>query len=168
MEIYLYNTLTHEKEKFKPILGYNDVKQPGKYIRSESKNDNIDPNEQKFVDDFMRLGQTIERIPKDSGNPATAVKAKPTNDFIWHDQGSKIELKALKTSNPRYKTVAKYIRDAVKQGKKNFIIHSEHQLKDKFLYQIREYNKRNPDNQLEQLWVVDDRGLFNLIRLDKK
>ena len=156
------------KEKFKPILGYNDVKQLGKYIRSESKNDNIDPNEQKFVDDFMRLGQTIERIPKDSGNPATAVKAKPTNDFVWHDQGSEIELKALKTNNPRYKTVAKYIRDAVKQGKKNFIIHSEHQLKDKFLYQIREYNKRNPDNQLEQLWVVDERGLFNLIRLDKK
>ncbi len=155
------------KEKFRPILSYSNVKQPGKFIPSESKYDRIDPNEQKFIADFVRLGQTIERIPKDEGDPVTGVKAKPTNDFIWHDQGNEIELKALEVGNPKYKTVAKYIRDAVKQGKKNFIIHSEYQLKDKFLHQIREYNKRNPNNQVNQLWVVDERGLFELIKLDK-
>lgn len=116
----------------------------------------------------MRLGQTIERIPNDVGDVENGILPQPTNDFIWHDKGVEIELKALEIKNPKYKTVAKYIRDAVKQGKRSFMLHSDIKLKDKFLYQIREYNKRNPDNQLQKLWAVDERGLFELIDIDKQ
>nr|DAS98208.1 MAG TPA: portal protein [Caudoviricetes sp.] len=159
---------TPPKEKFKPVLSYDEVKQAGKFIPSAAKHDRIDANEQKFIEDFVRLGQTIERIPNDVGDVENGILPQPTNDFIWHDKGVEIELKALEVKNPKYKTVAKYIRDAAKQGKRNFMLHSGIKLKDKFLYQIREYNKRNPDNQLQKLWAVDERGLFELIDIDKQ
>lgn len=156
------------KEKFKPVLSYDEVKQAGKFIPSAAKHDRIDANEQKFIEDFVRLGQTIERIPNDAGDVENGILPQPTNDFIWHDKGVEIELKAIEVKNPKYKTVAKYIRDAAKQRKRNFMLHSNTKLKDKFLYQIREYNKRNPDNQLQKLWAVDERGLFELIDIDKQ
>ena len=129
--------------------------------------DSLEEHEKAFYDAFRENIGEIELIPKDT--PAYGELAKPTNDFIWNRM--EWELKA--TFGLKYKTTASHIRDAAKQGKKNFIldIHSKSsQTKavSKFLSQIKNYNSRNPQNQIDNLFALTSDGLIELIKKKKK
>lgn len=116
--------------------------------------------ERTFYEDFAEFGETVQIIPKDI--PKDGFGAVPTNDFVWYRDGQEWELKTSKTL--KYKTVAGYIRDAVKRGKKNLLI-DVHEKKsvNKLLKQLLLYNSRNLHNQADKIYVFTKDGILKLV-----
>jgi hypothetical protein len=124
----------------------------------EANGERLTGREIMFVESLQRHhGGDIEWISRDYS------EQKPTNDFIWKSNGG---LRAeLKSTVPRYGTIAKHIRDAVKKAraqdvvKDNFVIDiGPRALSPKLRTQLSAYNRRNPDNRVARLWVMSSGG----------
>lgn len=102
--------------------------------------------EKAFIYDFERNGYKINKIiPKDYET------FKPTNDFIIN--GLEWEMKTPEKSL-KYSTMSKHIRNAAKQGKKNFIINLNNKHSDeKSIYQLKQYNSKNPNNKVDKIFI---------------
>ncbi|MGV0595693.1 hypothetical protein [Mycolicibacterium porcinum] len=121
-------------------------------------------HEIEFVERFHALGHQLEWIARD---PA----GMPTNDFIWLDNDNL--LVELKSTKARYPTIRNQIHDAVSQArekgvsKQNFIVDLGGKLlTTKLRHQVSLYNRRNPDNTIERLWVMS-RGALHRIDLQQ-
>lgn len=113
------------------------------------------PHEIKFYEDFQSAGYSFRLIPRaqrgeDGRTPSTA-------DFEWLDRGIKVEIKSF--DKPRQRNVSKEIsstvRAAVAHGvfKSTYIIYSrKYPPTEAFLEQMKDYNLRHPDAQIERLF----------------
>lgn len=140
---YTYNVTYEDWKQSLPPIGRKSTKtrSTGRLL-NPSIRDELKTQEVEFVNNFTSFGNNIKWIPKDI--PKDGVQAKPTNDFVWN--GLEWELKT--SSTLKYKTVASYIRDGIRQGKENFMIDIYTKTKiDKFRKQIATYNSRNPNNK---------------------
>ena len=113
--------------------------------------------EKAFIYDFERNGYKIDKIiPKDYGIPR-----KPTNDFIIN--GLEWEMKTPKRKL-KYSTMSTHIKDAVKQGKENFIINLNNRYYDqKSIYQLSQYNSKNPNNKVDKIFIYKKGKLIDLL-----
>ena len=104
--------------------------------------DYLHPHEQKLYERLVRRYGDVLRIPKD--------KDEPTNDFIVRG----VEWEAKSPKNFKYKNIAAHIKNAVEQGKENFIIDMGDRLvTDKMVKQMGLYNSRNPEKQAKRLVI---------------
>ncbi|BDY33167.1 hypothetical protein hbim_07142 [Mycolicibacterium mageritense] len=131
----------------------------------ETHGEDLLRHEIEFVERFLALGHQLEWIARDRET------GKPTNDFIWLDNDSLIV--ELKSPKPRYSTIRNQIHDAVvrarAQGvaKQNFIVDlGDKLLTAKLRNQVSLYNRRNPDNTIDRLWVMS-RGVLEQIDLQQ-
>lgn len=137
-------------------------KVPGKLLNPKISKE-FKAQEKEFVNNFTAMGNNIRWIPKDV--PKNGEPPKPTNDFIWN----KLEWELKTSSSLKYKTVAGYIRDGVKQGKQNFMIdvYAKKNIK-KFKQQIAAYNARNPQNKAKRISLFTKDGIVDIVKPDKK
>lgn len=145
-------------------------------IGVDTHGDDIDEHEVRFLERFVGSDkQTVDWIPRDRGR-----RPLPTNDFHWIDpdpqyageviQGS-IEVEHKYVGQARYKTIRDRMMDDILKGErrgvpfKNFIIDiGEKTLKAGLINQLGQFNRRNPEHQLDRLWVMS-RGQLNRITL---
>lgn len=65
----------------------------------------------------------------------------------------------------KYSTMSAHIKDAVKQGKENFIINLNNRYYDqKSIYQLSQYNSKNPDNKTKKIFIYKKGKLIDLLK----
>lgn len=114
--------------------------------------------ERAFVRNFTE-DHKIKWIDRNQFDQATG-NMLPTYDLIW--RGKEWELKTA-TAKPKYSTISTSIRNAAKQGKKNFVydIH-KYKFDDKLREQLSSYNLRNPNNKIDNLIVYSKDGTHKI------
>lgn len=130
-------------------------------------------HEVEFVEQFERQHR-LTWIPRDQPTPtqrAAGVKAKPTNDFVWHSNNN-IEAD-VKRTKAKYSSIRDLIVPKVKAAriagvvKENYIADiGNAPLTDKLRGQLGKFNTRNPDNQIARLYVWSQ-GTLHRIQLEK-
>ena len=113
----------------------------------------LEPHEVRFYERFTDAGNDVRLIRKSS-------VGKPTNDFRWLSQGG-IEVEVKRPQNPSYASSKQLIQRSVERARVNhqftkerFILDfGEHDLDDLVRTQLAQYNVRNPNNQIRELWV---------------
>ena len=145
-------------ERFK-VTEVEASEKPKSILESTPKKvvNDLTTEEKAFIYDFERNGYKIDKIiPKDYGTPR-----KPTNDFIIN--GLEWEMKTPKRKL-KYSTMSAHIKDAVKQGKENFIINLNNRYYDqKSIYQLSQYNSKNPDNKTKKIFIYKKGKLIDLL-----
>ena len=146
-------------ERFK-VSEVEASEKPKSILESTPKKvvNDLTTEEKAFIYDFERNGYKIDKIiPKDYGTPR-----KPTNDFIIN--GLEWEMKTPKRKL-KYSTMSAHIKDAVKQGKENFIINLNNRYYDqKSIYQLSQYNSKNPDNKTKKIFIYKKGKLIDLLK----
>lgn len=121
------------------------------------------PHEIEFVERMQDLGEFIEEwLPVGAATPRGLA---PSNDFFWRD--AEFE---LKRTGAKYQSIKNSVSKAVSTArvhsftKDRFVVDLGGEVaRPKLLAQLAEYNSRNPAGQLQELWVMDARGLRRVI-----
>jgi hypothetical protein len=114
--------------------------------------DDLEPHEIEFYESFIAAGNRFQLIPRDRET------RRPTNDFIWLDNGYLVA--ELKVTTPRYGHIRDHIAKSVARAASHGII-KEHFLIDvgsravpsKLHHQLSRYNQRNPSLQVRSIWL---------------
>lgn len=134
-------------ERFK-VTNVETNEKPKSILEStpEKVVNDLTTEEKAFIYDFERNGYKIDKIiSKDYET------FKPTNDFIIN--GLEWEMKTPEKSL-KYSTMSKHIRNAAKQGKKNFIINLNNKHSDeKSIHQLKQYNSKNSNNKVDKIFI---------------
>ena len=116
-----------------------------------------------FLLRFEALGNRARWIERPEVIPG--VGRKPSNDFIWLNNGELIS--ELKSSKNKYSTIKVRISQAVskarEQGvvKENFVVDlGKHRMGATLKQQMQSYNLRNPQNRIKNLYVLHGNGQY--------
>ncbi len=127
----------------------------------------LEPHEVRFYERFADAGNEVRLIRK-------SLYRKPTNDFRWLSRDS-IEIEVKRPEQPTYPASRQLIQRAVARARKNhafvkdrfMLDFGDQELSDLVRKQLGEFNWRNPQNQIRELWVWS-RGTLIAIPLQTK
>lgn len=126
--------------------------------------DELTPDELAFLERYQALEPGTPLCAKVRWIPRDRVRYRPTNDFVWLDQGG-IEVE-LKCTRPRYPTIRNQICDSVRRArdqdvrKAYFVVDlGDRRPTDTLRRQLGRYNANNPANTIAALWLMSRNGL---------
>lgn len=119
----------------------------------------IKPHEREFAEKFTDLGYKIKWISR-IRERKLGTGYLPTNDLIWNNE--EWELKRAKKK--KYASISKLIKEGRKSEKMNFIIDLDRStLKENLAKNLAMYNKNNPQNTIQKLYLLDNLRLVEIL-----
>ncbi len=126
-------------------------------------------HEIELAERMQTHGQKTDWIPRAQQDEETG-KRPSSNDMTWHNHpGGPVQAEG-KSTRATYPAIRRTIRDAVYAAQKNplnepgfrksvFVVDvGPEVMPDKVWNQVGLYNRRNPDNRIDELWVLSENG----------
>ncbi|TXH24933.1 MAG: hypothetical protein E6R06_10885 [Mycobacterium sp.] len=143
-----------------PVWSEAERQQRQRALPVDLQGEQLYQHEIETVERLTDRGEQLEWIPRDD--------RLPTSDFRWLSrEGIEVDTKATKA---KYESVGNQLRRSVEKAraarergsavrKDNFLVDlGRRQLSPKLEGQLSEYNRRNPENLVQRLWVLSADG----------
>lgn len=159
-----FKDVRRARERTKESRDYWEARQDALGI---PKNGNeAKPHEIETVERLFELGDPpIEWLPLGEFLPNSTTERRAASDILWH--GKKFEIKRAKT--PKFghirDNIAPYVERAKKSrvNKEYFLIDiGRARLSPHLVNSLEQYNRRNPENLIKELWILDHDGIHQI------